>query len=51
VTAVLIGFVVAIIVFRYTGDSDIVLAIGSGAGIGLVGWLLAYFHLRQPRDL
>ena len=51
VTAVLVGFAVAIVVFRYTGDSDVVLALGSGAGIGLVGWLLAYFHLRQPRDL
>ena len=51
VAAVLIGFVVAAVVFRYTGDSDVVLALGSGAGIGLVGWILAYLHLRQPREL
>jgi len=51
IAAVLAGFIVAIAVFRYTGDSDVVLAIGSGAGIGLIGWLLAYLHLRQPRDL
>ena len=51
VAAVLIGFIVAVVVFRYTGDSDVVLALGSGAGIGLAGWFLAYLHLRQPRDL
>jgi hypothetical protein len=51
VAAVLIGFVVAVVVFRYTGDSDVVLALGSGAGIALAGWVLAYLHLRQPRDL
>jgi hypothetical protein len=39
------------VVFRYTGDSDVVLALGSGAGIALAGWILAYLHLRQPRDL
>lgn len=51
VAAVVVGFIVAIVVFRYTGDSDVVLALGSGTGIGLIGWFLAYLHLRQPRDL
>jgi hypothetical protein len=51
VAVVFAALVVAITVFRYTGDSDVVLAIGSGAGTGLVGWLFAHLHLRQPRDL
>ena len=51
IAAVLFAFVVAIAVFRYTGDSDVVLAAGTGAGAGLISWLLAHFHANAPRDL
>lgn len=51
IAAIVLAFIVAIIVFRFTGDADVMLAAGSGAGVGLVGWLLAHFHLSVPRDL
>ncbi len=51
VSALLLGFVIAGAIFRYTGDADFVLAAGTGAGIGGLAWLLAHFHLSQPRDL
>lgn len=51
IAAVVLAFAVAILVFRYTGDADVILAVGSGAGVGLVAWLLAHFHLSAPRDL
>ncbi len=51
VAAILLGFVIAGAIFRYTGDADFVLAAGTGAGLGGLAWLLAHFHLSQPRDL
>ena len=50
VAAILLGFVIAGAIFRYTGDADFVLAAGTGAGLGGLAWLLAHFHLSQPRD-
>jgi len=51
IAAVVLAFVVAIVVFRFTGDADIIVAVGTGAGVGLIAWLLAHFHLSVPRDL
>lgn len=44
VLAVLLAFAVCTAVFRYTGDSDLFLAIGSGLGTGMLAWLLAHLH-------
>jgi hypothetical protein len=51
IAAVLLGFVIAGVIFRYTGDADFMLAAGTGAGVGGLAWLLAHFHLSQPRNL
>lgn len=47
VLAVFVAFAVCAAVFRYTGDSDVFLAIGSGAGTGLLAWLLAHLHVNR----
>ena len=51
IAAIVLGFVIAGVIFRYTGDADFVLAAGTGTGAGGLAWLLAHFHLSQPRDL
>lgn len=49
VFAVLLAFAVCGVVFRYTGDSDVFLALGSGVGAGALAWLLAHLHMnRRP---
>lgn len=48
VVALLFAFAAAIDVFRYTGDFDVVLALGSAVGIGLFGWLAAHLHIDRP---
>ena len=47
VLAVFLAFAVCTAVFRYTGDADVFLAIGSGLGTGLVAWSFAHLHVNR----
>jgi hypothetical protein len=49
VLALLAAIVAAIAVYYYTGESEIFLAIGSGAGFGALTFLASWLHLRRSR--
>jgi hypothetical protein len=49
VLALLAAIVAAIAVYYYTGESEIFLAIGSGAGIGALTYIASWLHLRRTR--
>lgn len=47
IAALVVAFAICAIVVRYTGDTDLLLAIGSGVGGGALAYLAARLHLRR----
>lgn len=47
VIGVVAAFAICGIVVRYTGDTDLLLAIGSGLGGGALAYLMARLHLTR----
>ncbi len=47
VIALLAAIIVVIIVFQFTGESELFIAIGSGMGAGGLAWLLSWLHLQR----
>jgi hypothetical protein len=47
IIAVLVAIVSGAIVVRYTGDSDLLLAAGSGVGSGALAFLATRLHSRR----
>lgn len=47
IIALLVAIFVGIIVFKYTGDAEPFIAIGSGLGLGGLTWLLGHLHFRR----
>lgn len=48
--AIAAAIVVGIIIFEFTGESELFLAIGSGMGIGMIAWITSYLHLRRRQS-
>lgn len=47
VFALLTAIAVGIAIYRFTGETDIFLAVGSGVGMGAVTWIASWLHLRR----
>jgi hypothetical protein len=49
ILAVLAGVIVCVLVFSYSGDADLFIALSSGLGAVCLVYLAAYLPARRPR--